>query len=380
MLALTLAEFVSTGTSSLLLNDSRVCANTPNQIVGGYDGKNNSIGETCPDNGACCVKNGWPSCLQLSEEDCLSINGSYQGLYVSCIEAACPSDGVIDVPADFNTITEAIDAAMDGDTISIAAGSYIESSLNPDGKAVTIQGALDSDGTLLTTIDAQQGGSVFVFDSGEGPETVIMNLIITGGTGNYHGSNSYGGGIDCYNSSPTISGCWIWGNTSKHYGGAISCSGNSLIKDCVIELNSAEIGGGIAYAGTPALINCIVTENSAVIAGGIYTENTSKLPITLSNTRVCGNLPNQINGPWTDEGGNVVIGICPLPGACCTNDVCVLTEESECVKFFGKWLGEGTSCESSSCPTACLGDANGDGEVSVNDILIVIAQFGVTCP
>ena len=26
------------------------------------------------------------------------------------------------------------------------------------------------------------------------------------------------------------------------------------------------------------------------------------------------------------------------------------------------------------------GDADGDGQVSVNDILIVIAQYGVTCP
>ena len=65
------------------------------------------------------------------------------------------------MPGDHATIQGAIDASSDGDVIAIAAGIYNEANLNPGGKAITIQGTLNGDGSLATTIDAQQQGSVF---------------------------------------------------------------------------------------------------------------------------------------------------------------------------------------------------------------------------
>merc|ERR1711923_268774 len=64
----------------------------------------------------------------------------------------------INVPADQPTIAAAISASATGDVINIAAGTYNEYNLNPGGKAITIQGTL-SEGSLATTIDANQSGS-----------------------------------------------------------------------------------------------------------------------------------------------------------------------------------------------------------------------------
>ena len=66
-------------------------------------------------------------------------------------------------------------------------------------------------------------------------------------------------------------------------------------------------------------------------------------------------------------------------GACCTNGECVIAEQADCLAFHGTWLGDGTTCDDSPCPTSCLGDINEDGEVSTNDLLTVIANWGV-CP
>ena len=124
----------------------------------------------------------------------------------------CPSG------CDFLSIQDAIDASSDDDVINIAAGTYNEYILNTAGKAITIQGTLNSDGSLVTTIDAQQGGSVFVINSGEGSGTMIKDLVITGGTPTT--ASKYGGGIYCTNSSPTITGCTISDNTADGAAGS----------------------------------------------------------------------------------------------------------------------------------------------------------------
>jgi len=57
----------------------------------------------------------------------------------------------INVPADFSTIQAALNAAVDGDTIAVAAGSYFESL--SVSKSVSIEGA----GKDTTTIDGSAG-------------------------------------------------------------------------------------------------------------------------------------------------------------------------------------------------------------------------------
>ena len=65
-------------------------------------------------------------------------------------------------------------------------------------------------------------------------------------------------------------------------------------------------------------------------------------------------------------------------GACCTNGQCVLSTASLCDYFGGVYQGDDSDCEGSDCGS-CSADIDNDGAVTVDDLLMVISQFGA-CP
>jgi predicted outer membrane repeat protein len=307
----------------------------------------------------------------------------------------------INVPGDYGTIQGAINASSHGDVIAIEAGTYYESNLNPNGKAITIGSA---SGNLDVTIDANGGGWVFRFDSMETSGTVIKDLVITGG------SSGQGGGINCdWSSSPTITNCTIWGNTASSgggiycswycnptisgcmilgntasYGGGIFCNdnSNSIISDCTISGNTGEYGGGGIYCNydsNPTISGSTIEGNTTQYSGGgIFCENGTP---TISGSQICGNEPEQLNGTWNSGGGNDIATNCPvaLPptGACCVSSGCVANSNDDCMALGGTWLGEGGSCD--DCPASCMGDTDGNGVVNIEDLLNMLGSWGA-CP
>src|SRR5688572_28779928 len=107
----------------------------------------------------------------------------------------------IRVPADQPTIQSAINLATNGDEIRVAPGTYIEN-LNFLGKAIRVT---SEQGPQVTTIDGNQSGSVVVFVSGEGPQSMLSGFTIKNGNAAFGGAYR-GGGIRIQNSSPTIAG------------------------------------------------------------------------------------------------------------------------------------------------------------------------------
>jgi hypothetical protein len=93
-----------------------------------------------------------------------------------------------------------------------------------------------------------------------------------------------------------------------------------------------------------------------------------------------------VGADWADidgiaDAGAVYVydlGDSGVEGACCTNAMCVASTESLCDYFGGAYRGDGTDCADADC-TSCMGDVNHDGAVTVDDLLIVISQFG-PCP
>lgn len=85
------------------------------------------------------------------------------------------------------------------------------------------------------------------------------------------------------------------------------------------------------------------------------------------------------NGDFLGDGTDCTDNPCYVPptGACCIGEACVPdSTEAQCSAVGGDW-NEDEPCDESTCiEIPCDGDFNGDGTVSVNDLLTVIQGWG----
>ncbi len=218
--------------------------------------------------------------------------------------SACPTlAATIRVPVDQPTIQAGIDAATDGDLVSVGPGIYNET-IDLLGKAIEVKSI---GGALLTTIDGSRGGSVVTFSSDESLETIINGFTIMKGSGTLHGMGSAGGGIYCSYSSPTIRNCIILLNVACgfdfNYGGGIFCEFSSpSITNCKIIGNDAcagyregGMGGGMfCLGGAPTIEDCEficnVTDMWEMFKGEGAGLACSDSNLTLDNCTFIGNL------------------------------------------------------------------------------------------
>lgn len=194
----------------------------------------------------------------------------------------------------YSTIQEAIDAANNGDTVLVHDGTYMEN-VTFSGKAITVR---SENGPESTIIDGNESGSVVIFNSGEGSDSVLDGFTIQSGLAHL------GGGIYCSGTSPTITNCVISGNktSSGGKGGGIYCvssSSSPLISNCTISGNQARgtngNGGGI-YCGLyshPDITNCTITGNEAEAGGGI---NCYASRADITNCIISGNTAYSLGG------------------------------------------------------------------------------------
>ena len=102
----------------------------------------------------------------------------------------------INVPADYSTIQDAINAANNGDTVLVAPGTYVEN-IDFIAKPITV---MSSDGPEITIIDGSLGDTVVRCTSLEVRDSILDGFTLTGGTG----ISGHGGAIFIGASSPTI--------------------------------------------------------------------------------------------------------------------------------------------------------------------------------
>lgn len=155
---------------------------------------------------------------------------------------------ILYVPSQYTTIQKGIDAAVNGDTILVANGTYTgEGNKNLDfgGKAITVQ---SENGPEKTIIDCGGTGRGYYFHSGEHASSVVRGFTIKNDLvlGNYPNTVNSGGILCSNNSSPTITNNIITNNRADR-GGGIGCVNSSpiIINNTISQNSAKEVGGGI---------------------------------------------------------------------------------------------------------------------------------------
>ena len=193
----------------------------------------------------------------------------------------CPSG------CPYSNVQDAVDAAIEGDIIKVAQGTYAGVSVR-DGikqtvylsKTLTIQGGYTTSNWTtpnpevnITKLDAQGLGRV-IFMAGE-IDATITGLHITGGNSLGQGENDQGGGIyaNIQNMDRfiTLRNNHIYSNTATSDGGGVGMNGMAklTLSDNTFEGNTATQGGGLfLHVVFVTLINNLFASNIATDNGG----------------------------------------------------------------------------------------------------------------
>ena len=135
-------------------------------------------------------------------------------------------------------------------------------------------------------------------------------------------------------------------------GGLSLLSGSVVMSNCSIRDCTAEYGAG-AYVGVAASLElgaCLLYDNIALSSGGgVFVEDGGT--VTLTETVVCSNAPDQIAGAYTSDETS------------CLSDVCTDVDED----------GIPDGCQ---IDEPCVGDVNGDDVVDGVDLAFILGAWG----
>jgi len=196
------------------------------------------------------------------------------------------------VPDNYATIQGAIDAAANGDTVIVRAGTYIEN-VTLSTKDILLKSEA---GPRLTTIDGNRDGSVItVYQSGVNLESSLDGFNIV------NGDFTCGGGIYCSESNYVIRDCIISKNDAGFGAGIFVQHCDIVISDTLVDDNFAICtGGGIECSlSNVAISNSVISNNEAEDNygwGGGITSNSGNL--TLENTAIIEN-----DAKYGEDGG-----------------------------------------------------------------------------
>ncbi|MCK4303212.1 MAG: right-handed parallel beta-helix repeat-containing protein [Candidatus Eisenbacteria sp.] len=210
------------------------------------------------------------------------------------------SGDILLVPDQYDTIQDAVDAAVYGDEILVAAGTYSDPT-HPAGagdttrccvilkSGITLTGA----GMGETIIDADSSArAIYLYQA---DDVKIRHLTVTGGF-----AEVYGAGIYCKQSSPDIR----YVEAVENYDGGITMTSgsNPTIVFCTTHDNEAKAGGGldVGLGCEPYVYRCSIYNNDAPFAAGVRLRGSG----ILEGCTING---NQTTGAVNVLGGGVLV-------------------------------------------------------------------------
>ncbi len=233
---------------------------------------------------------------------------------------------IVNIPADYPTIQQGLNAVTSYDTILVAEGTYYENINWPDTNGIKLIGSGEEnciiDGSSIASVirfesltiafeeqtliegftiqngyshgtqHLRFGGGIFL----ENASISLKNLIIT------NNSAIWGGGIMCFNySDANLENVIITDNRADENGGGIRCKYTShvVMNNVIISNNESTYGygGGIAVGdiSEPYISYALISNNTAVYGGGVYFE---KGHCDLINSTI-------VNNTASNDGGGV---------------------------------------------------------------------------
>jgi predicted outer membrane repeat protein len=215
---------------------------------------------------------------------------------------------VLRVPSEYPTIQRGVNAAVDGDTVLVADGTYTgdgaSTYIDFKGKAIVV---MSENGPEFTIFNCTWDYCGFYFHSGEDTNSILQGFTITNATA---GGGGNGGAIICTESSPTIRGNIIVGNVGRYHGGIRCTNSSAIIEENIIADNESQYirsrfgprgsgdGGGIYCVDSPGVIirnNIIVGNKADHDGGGIHIYNCMAAPFIEGNV-IVGNQAIQQGG------------------------------------------------------------------------------------
>lgn len=262
------------------------------------------------------------------------------------------------------------------DAINVGGGLYVRSRSDPK----IIDCLFDSNIQSGNPNAGGAGLTIYGSGTGGGPcNPVLERCHFT-----RHVADGRGGAVHAaYSGNVTMIDCELTQNASRLEGGGIVVLGapeaptTALLVGCLLEGNRSESrGGGLsAQVATVTIENCIITRNELLPAtgtgsgGGCLFEGSENSRI--QGTTICENMPDQVDGPHIDGGGNQISDVC---GSTCPADINGdgVVDGADLTIVLGEW---------GPCPVPddCPGDLTGDGLVDGADLTIVLGEWGA-CP
>ncbi len=187
----------------------------------------------------------------------------------------------IQVPQDYSTVAEALDAAQPGDAIELAPGRYVEFDLVMK-PGIRLYGT--GTGPGATILDAQGKGRIMSATYMERDSQVRNLTFANGWAKDPEGYGQYGGALYINWAKLWLQDCLFENNRADASGGAIcSMKTTALLVSCQFEGNSAVKGGGAmdcSFEASPSLRHCVFKSNTASYGGALSCRTGSSPQLT----------------------------------------------------------------------------------------------------